>query len=349
MAFLQGAPLPDIKTTETKVDTAPSYYTDYLTGLSGAAKTAMGKTPAQSVAGYDELQTSGYGMLPDAATDYVTNLESAQTTAAQAAKGITPERIQALMNPYTSNVVDEMGRLSQQSLQRNILPTMKAGFVGTGGLGGQRYANALGQSMSDIQSNLTGQQYGALSKGYSEAMKGALDEAQLQNMAAQTQGKLTQQELDMALTGAGALTKAGAERQAYEQSLLDQPLKTATAASNLMRGYTMPGNQTVTFTGPKAGAYQTSGLADILGTMGAVGSVAGGTGLKTITDLGGNLLKYFQGVGSGNKNLLGNYNVDPAEFAGPNAEGVSIYYDAPTGKYYNTSGVEVGVTGSEGE
>jgi hypothetical protein len=83
--------------------------------------------------------------------------------------------------------------------------------------------------------------------------------------------------------------------------------------------------------------------------MGAVGSVAGGTGLKTITDLGGNLLKYFQGVGSGNKNLLGNYNVDPAEFAGPNAEGVSIYYDAPTGKYYNTSGVEVGVTGSEGE
>jgi hypothetical protein len=170
---------------------------------------------------------------------------------------------------------------------------MKAGFVGTGGLGGQRYANALGQSMSDIQSNLTGQQYGALSKGYSEAMKGALDEAQLQNMAAQTQGKLTQQELDMALTGAGALTKAGAERQAYEQSLLDQPLKTATAASNLMRGYTMPGNQTVTFTGPKAGAYQTSGLADILGTMGAVGSVAGGTGLQTITGLGGDLLKYL--------------------------------------------------------
>lgn len=342
MAFLQGAPLPDIKTTETKVDTAPSYYTDYLTGLSGAAKTAMGKTPAQSVAGYDELQTSGYGMLPAAATDYETNLENAQTTAAQAAKGITPERIQALMNPYTSNVVDEMGRLSQQSLQRNILPTMKAGFVGTGGLGGQRYANALGQSMSDIQSNLTGQQYGALSKGYSEAMKGALDEAQLQNAAAQTQGRLTQQELDMALTGAGALTKAGAERQAYEQSLLDQPLKTATAASNLMRGYTMPGNQTVTFTGPgKKDQYQNAGLADILGTMGAIGSVAGGTGLKTITDMGGSLLKYFQGVGSGNKNIGGSYNIDNSEYVGQNEAGTSLYYDAPTGKYYDPSGTIV--------
>jgi hypothetical protein len=293
MAFLQGAPLPDIKTTETKVDTAPSYYTNYLTGLSGAATTAMGKTPEQSVAGYDPMQNTGYGMLPGVVESYKPGLQAAQDTAGQAAKGITPERIQALMNPYTSNVVNEMGRLTQENVQRNLLPTMKAGFVGTGGLGGQRYANALGQSMSDTQSNLTGQQYGALSKGYSEALKGALDEAQLQNLVAGTQGKLSQQELDMGLTGAGALTKAGAERQAYEQSLLDQPLKTATAASNLMRGYTMPGNQTVTFTGPKAGAYQTSGLADILQAMSAVGSVAGGTGLQTITGLGGDLLKYL--------------------------------------------------------
>ena len=293
MGFLQGAPLPDIKTTETKVDTAPSYYTDYLTGLSGAASTAMGKTPGQSVAGYDPMQNTGYGMLPTAATSYMPGLQAAQATAGQAAQGITPERIQELMNPYTSNVVNEMGRLSQENMQRNVLPTMKAGFVGTGGLGGQRYANALGQSMADTQANLTGQQYGALSKGYGEALKGALDEAQLQNLVAGTQGKLSQQELDMALTGAGALTKAGAERQGYEQSLLDQPLKTATAASNLMRGYTMPGNQTVTFTGPKAGAYQTSGLADILQAMSVVGSVNGGTGLKTITNLGKDLAKYF--------------------------------------------------------
>ena len=293
MGFLQGAPLPDIKTTETRVDAAPSYYTDYLTGLSGAASTAMGKTPGQSVAGYDPMQNTGYGMLPTAATSYIPGLQAAQATAGQAAQGITPERIQELMNPYTSNVVNEMGRLSQENMQRNVLPTMKAGFVGTGGLGGQRYANALGQSMADTQANLTGQQYGALSKGYGEALKGALDEAQLQNLVAGTQGKLSQQELEMALTGAGALTKAGAERQGYEQSLLDQPLKTATAASNLMRGYTVPGNQTVTFTGPKAGAYQTSGLADILQAMSAVGSVAGGTGLQTITGLGGDLLKYL--------------------------------------------------------
>jgi len=277
MAFTQGAPLPDIKQTTTTQDNAPSYSTDYLSGLSQAGQTAMGKTPQQSVAGYDPLQTMGYSNLPAATTSYQPQLQAAQSTAAQAAQGITPERIQALMNPYTSNVVDEMARLSQQNVQRNLLPSMKAGFVGTGGLGGQRYANALGQSMADVQAGLTGQQYGALSKGYSEALKGALDEAQLQNLTAGTQGKLAQQELESGLTGVGALTKAGAERQAYEQSLLDQPLKTATTASGLMRGYTMPQNQTQTFVGPKAGSYNTSDLNNILGVMSILGATKEGS------------------------------------------------------------------------
>jgi hypothetical protein len=344
MPFLQGAPLPDVKTTETKTDTAPSYYTDYLTGLSTAGKTALGKSPTQSVAGYDPLQVMGYGALPAAATAGQPGMEAAQATAAQAAQGITPERIQAFMNPYTSNVVDEMGRLSQQNLQRNILPTMKAGFVGTGGLGSQRYAGALGQGMADIQAGLTGQQYGALSKGHSEALKGALDEAQLQNLVAGTQGKLSDAAQLQAMTGAGALTKAGGERQAYQQSLLDQPLKTATTASNLMRGYTMPGSQTSTFTGPKAGAYQTSDLSQILNAMAAVGSVAGGKGLETISGLGKGLAEYLGGVLSGSKTLGGSYYVDPTEFVGQNAGGTPIYWDSTSGKYYDTQGKEVAIS-----
>jgi hypothetical protein len=70
MAFTQGAPLPDIKQTTTTQDNAPSYYTNYLSGLSQAGQTAMGKTPQQSVAGYDPLQTMGYSNLPAATTSY---------------------------------------------------------------------------------------------------------------------------------------------------------------------------------------------------------------------------------------------------------------------------------------
>lgn len=349
MSFTQGAPLPDITQTTTTKDAAPSYYTDYLTDLSKAGTTALGKTGPDLVAGYDPLQTQGYGAYPAAATAGQTQMKSAQDTAGLAAQGITPERIQALMNPYTQNVVDEMGRLSQQNVQRSVLPSLKAGFVGTGGLGGQRYANALGQSMADVQAGLTGQQYGALSQGYTQAMKGALDEAQLQNLVAGTQGKLSDQEQQQALTGAGALTKAGAERQAYQQALLDAPLKTANTASGLMRGYTMPVEQSVTFKGPKAGSYQQSDLATVLQGLSGIGSVAGGKGLDSIGKLTGSLGKYLSGVTSGNQNIFGGFNIDPNEFAGQNAGGVPVYYDTTTGSYYDTQGNVVPITGGEGE
>jgi hypothetical protein len=349
MAITQGAPLPDVKTTETRTDNAPSYYTNYLSGLSTAGTAAMGRSPTQSVAGYDPLQVMGYGNLPSASTAGQAGIDQAQETAAKAAQGITPERIQALMNPYTSNVVDEMGRLSQQNVQRNLLPTMKAGFVGTGGLGSQRYAGALGQSMADIQAGLTGQQYGALSQGYAQALKGALDEATLQNQTAVTQGKLADMEQAQALTGAGALTKAGAERQAYQQSLLDAPLKTATTASGLMRGITVPGGQTSTFVGPKAGHYQNSDLANIMGVLNMLGSTAGGKGFQTVAGAGSGLIKYLTGVAGGNKDIFGDYKIDPKEFAGGNAEGVGVYYDSATGDYYDSNGKVVPITGGEGE
>jgi hypothetical protein len=235
------------------------------------------KTGEDLVAGYDPMQTLGYNALPGAATSYQPGLSAAQQTAGRAAAGITPGRIQSLMNPYTTNVVNEMARLSQQNVERNLLPGMRSGFVGTGALGSQRYANALGQSMADVQSGLTGQQYGALSKGYSEALKGALDEAQLMNQTARTQGDLAKTEQDLALTGAGALTKAGAERQKYQQSVLDAPLSTAKAVSDLMRGYTMPLETTKTFTGPRTrDYYQTSDMQRAGTLMSFLGAAAPG-------------------------------------------------------------------------
>ena len=365
MAFTQGDPLPNITETRTATDTAPKYYTDYLSNLADVGKTATGKTAAESVAGYDPLQTQGYGALPGAVTAGASGLDAAGLTAAEAAKGIQPDRIQALMNPYTQNVVDEMARLSQQNMQQNLLPSMKAGFVGTGGLGSQRYANALGQSMADTQSSLTGQQYGALSKGYSEALKGALDEANLRNNAALTQQKIADAEQQQGIAGASALTKAGAERQGYEQSLLDAPLKTATTVSNLLKGYTQPSTKTETFVGPKAGLYQLSDLDKILSSLTTLGGVATGSGLNTIKNTSKGLLEYLSGkLGSGSSGSsaedqsaaetarLQRFNDivnNQREYVGENDAGVSVFYDSASGNYYDTSGDIVPISGGEGE
>jgi hypothetical protein len=294
---------PDVTTTATTTQNAPSYYTDYLSGLSQAGKTAIAN-PNQ-VAPLTEMQQQGWAATPGAATAYRPGLTAAEGTAGTAAAGAAPQ-IGDFMNPYTSNVVDEMERLQQQNIQRNLMPQLKAGFVSTGGLGSSRYANALGQTMSDLQSNLTGQQYGALSKGYSDSVTAALNNAQLQNQAARTQGDLAGQEQALGLGGAGALTKAGTEQQMYDQSLIDAPLKTATNASQLMRGYTVPGSSSVSTSGPMQSTYyQGSPLSQTLGVSSMLGSLYGRP--KNSSGILGDVASYFGGAASSAGKSLSNW------------------------------------------
>jgi hypothetical protein len=246
-----------------------------MAGLSTAGMNAMAN-PNQ-VAPLTAMQNTGYAQVPTAAGAYQPGLSAAEKTANTAAAGAAPQ-ISAFMNPYTTNVVDEMARLQQQNVQRNLMPQLKAGFVGTGGLGSQRYANAMGQTAADLQSNLTGQQYGALSAGYKSSVDQALQNVQNQTQAGQLQGNLAEKEQSLGLTGAGALTKAGAEQQAYQQSLIDAPLKTATNASALLRGYQAPGTTTSTKSGPLTSSYyQGSPLSQVLGVGASIGAGLGTT------------------------------------------------------------------------
>lgn len=326
-SFTQGAPLPDITQTTTKATEAPQYYTDYLGGLAQAGQEAMYKpgtydattgtgtlkTGEDLIAAYDPLQTKGYGDIETAADAYKTGLIDAESTA-KLATGVSASDIQNFMNPYTANVVNEMGRLSQQNVQRNLLPGLKAGFVGSGDLGSSRYAGALGQSMADIQRNLTGQQYGALSEGYKTALDAALKEQQTQIAAAKEQADLAAQAQTLGLAGAGALTKAGAEKQAYEQAKIEAPLKTASNVAKLMAGQQVPLSTTEKFVGPKAGLYQTSPLANVLSVGSVLAAAKEGTSLnKIIEGIGDGLRNYFKTDAFGNI-VIDGPTVAPDEF-----------------------------------
>jgi len=270
--LFQGTVAPDVNTTKTATSTAPQYYTDYLSGLAGAGTAALNRPVGELVAPMTAMQQQGYAAVPGAATSYQPNLAAAPQTASGVAQGLTPQRIQSLMNPYTTGVVNEMERLQQQNIQRNLMPQLKAGFVGSGGLGSQRYANALGQSAADMQSNLLGAQTGALQQGYAQALQAALNEGQMQSQAAQLQGNLAGQEQALGLAGAGALVKAGAEQQAFEQSKINAPLTQATNVSSLLKGYTYPMSTTETYKGPLSGVYGPSPPSQIAGLGAIVGS-----------------------------------------------------------------------------
>jgi hypothetical protein len=349
MSFLQGGALPDVKETTTSTTTPTSTeYGNLLNRVSGAGATNIGRTGAESVAAYDPLQTQGYGMVPGAATAYQPGLNAAQATAGRAAQGVTPGRIQAMMNPYTTNVVNELGRLSQQNVERNLMPTMRSAFVGTGGLGSKRYADAMGQTMADVQSDLRGQQFGALSKGYTEALKGALDEAQLLNTTAKTQGDLSRLQQDLGLTGAGALNKAGGERQAYEQAILDAPMRNAKASADLLRGYTMPSTETKTFTGPRTkDYYQLSDAARLGGLATFVGSAQGGKGIDVLKNAGTSLFDYLTGKRN-TIDLGGGLTMKFDKSGAPTIEGGSGYLptDDPMAQIYKDAGFTMDETGT---
>jgi hypothetical protein len=277
-SVFQGGALPDVRTTTSVNPNAPSYYTDYMSALSRAGTNQLNLPSSQLVAGFSPLQQQAFAQLPNVAGSYKPTLTSAINTASQGAAGITPQGVQSMLNPYTSNVVNEMARLTNQNVNRSVLPQLKSAFVGSGGLGGQRYANATGQTMADIQSNLTGQQQGALSTGYSQALQAALANAQQKTQAAQTQGMLAKQQQDLGLAGINAQMGAGAQQQALEQARINAPLQNAINASALMRGYNVPIGTTETFTGPKAGVYAASPLSQIAGSASLVGALFGGQG-----------------------------------------------------------------------
>jgi hypothetical protein len=278
MSIFQGGALPDVKTTTSVNPNAPSYYTNYMSALSNAGTQQLNTPASQLVAGFSPLQQSAFAQLPNVAGSYKPELTSAMSTAAQGAAGVTPQGIQTMMNPYTSNVVNEMARLTNQNVRQNLIPQLKGAFVGTGGLGAQRYANATGQTMSDVQSNLTGQQQGALSSGYTQALQAALANAQQKTQAAQVQGSLAKEQQDLGLAGINAQLGAGAQQQALEQARINAPLQNAINASALMRGYNVPIGTTETFVGPKAGVYAQSPLSQIAGSASLVGALFGGSG-----------------------------------------------------------------------
>jgi hypothetical protein len=307
--IFQGSPLPDITTKTT--DTAPSWFTNPVTQASDIASSQMGstiigadgkpvfvpKTAATGLAALDPYQTKGYDATATAADAYKTGLTNATTTAGSAASAMNPAGIQAFMNPYIQNVTNEQARLANQNFQRNVLPLLGGQFVGSGGFGGQRFANALGQTGADFQSALTGQQNKSLADAYQSALTGAYNQGNLQNQVAQTQGALAGKEQQLGLTGASALTQAGAGKQAYEQSKLDYPLTNAINSMKFLSGLPVQGTRTTVGPGNQ-GQYGLStldkigGITSLLtaGNKGAVGDLLrtgftkAGLGLDKLND-----------------------------------------------------------------
>lgn len=261
--LFQGSALPATTTTTQTQVTAPDFYTNYLQDIANLGQNAVNQG---GVAGFSPLQQQAFQMAPQAAFSGADTAASAADMYKQAGSTSAPSVVNQYLNPYMRNVVDEMGRLQSQNIQRNVMPALTAAGVGSGGFGSKRQLSATGQTLADMQANLTGQQYGALNTGYQNAMSSAQTDLSRLLNAGQGMGNLAQQQYNIGTGGLNELSTLGALQQAQGQKMLDYPMAQAQAFSKLLQSYQIPTGSTQQTVAPgQQGQFTNSPLSQIAG------------------------------------------------------------------------------------
>jgi hypothetical protein len=267
----QGEALPNITTNQAQVTTAPGWYTDYLSGL---AQKSAGAVGAANFVGAQPMQTRAFQQMADTVGSYQPTLTAATNMVTGAGTTRAPDVVADYMNPYTQQVVNQIGALGQRAIQQNLSPAATAGAVGSGQFGSRRGAEVLGQTISDATQGIVGQQAGALSAGFKDAMAAAQTDLARQMGAGERLGTLAQQTQTQNLADINALATLGEQQQKIKQAEQLFPLQTLGMAAQNLRGFSIPTSTASTYTGPIPGAYAASPLQQVAGIMSLLGGVS---------------------------------------------------------------------------
>jgi hypothetical protein len=291
MSLTQGSPLPNITTTQSQTTTAPTWYTDYLSNLATGATTAAGAAKYQGTQPLQAQAFTAAGNLPGTSMG---GLNDAATLAQTVGNTNVAERAGQFMQPYTSQVVDALGILGKRNINEYLAPQAVAGAVGSGQFGSKRGAEVLGQAINTGLQNVNAAQSQALQTGYGQALQAAQADQATKLGAAQQMGALATAKQNMNLADINALATLGGQQQTIAQNEQMFPLQALNAASQAVRGFTVPTNVASTYTGPIPGAYASSPLSQIAG-LGAI--IAGGSSTPFGQSIGKGLSKWWEGLG----------------------------------------------------
>ena len=291
--FDAQAPTPvELKGTSQQV--APQYLTDYLSSL---AQTGQEQLGTSSIAPLNQNLQNLYGGAQGTLNRYQTPMDESLAALQGAAQGVSSDDISRFYNPYEQDVVDEMGRQSALNVQQSMLPALRAAFAGQGAFGSQRFANATGQAMGNVQADLFGNQAKLRSEGYKSALDAALRDRGYDIQAGQGLYGLGQSEAQAAQTGLKTLGDIGTQELGYEQSKIEAPLTRAQNVAKLLQGYQFP--MTVNKTEEQLpGAFAPSAIQQIgsLGTLVGAGLTPRGT--QAIKDVYGEIKDIFGSFGN---------------------------------------------------
>jgi len=137
---------------------------------------------------------------------------------------------QNFMNPYTTNVVNEQARLSNQNLTENVLPGVNSSFTGMGQFGSSRNADFTNRAIRDQQATLTGQQGQTLFNAQNAANQQYKDWTQMGTQNAQQDFTNWQQQAQYPIS---ALGQVGSMFQNMRSQPTSVSTDTGTGPTNL--------------------------------------------------------------------------------------------------------------------
>jgi hypothetical protein len=268
-----------LQSSQTQTSTAPDYYNRHLANLASQGQAAAANA---SFVDATDLQNQAFNEVAGASSAYQPTLTAAGSTLNRAADANSPlsaanpylqsasgdvgAAATGLMSPYMSNVIGALSEAGQRNISQNLAPQATASTVGSGQFGSKRGAEVLGQTLSNANRDILNQQSQALQAGYSDALRTALGQKQLEGQLANTAGQLAsvgQQNLtqagkaqadlaqtnqNLALAGINAKATLGAQQQTIAQNKQNFPLTNLSTLAGLMRGYNVPTSTSTTMT-----------------------------------------------------------------------------------------------------
>lgn len=144
-----------------------------------------------------------------------------------------PTKMSGFMNPYTSNVVNEQARLSNQNLFENVLPGVNSTFTGAGQFGSTRNADFLNRAIRDQEYNLAGQRGQTLFNAQNQANNTYKDWTQMGLGASQSDIGNWLQQAQFPIQSLGALSQVMGSLRPQEASSISTEGATPTNMDKL--------------------------------------------------------------------------------------------------------------------
>lgn len=306
--------MADITTQSTANSSQPAWYKQLIQQLGQSAATTAGQgyTPYTNsrIAGFTPAQTQAFQQTQSNVGSYKPGFAAAgQDYSGGASTGqLNQPSFNSFMNPYTSDVVDQIATLGNRNLTENVLPGVNSTFTGAGQFGSSRNADFTNRALRDNQTAISQAQGQALAGGFQNQVQNSQNAQAQQLQAGQLQQGLGTATQAAGLTDASALSAIGQQQQnqnqsnenlAYQDFLTQQqwPYQQESYLAGILGGSPVPTQtqQTQTTPGPSTTSQVLGGLAGAAGLLGSTGA--------------------FNSVGSGISNFLGGLFADGGEFS----------------------------------